>query len=146
MTTMSRLLISGTAVGLGLVSVFALFGCNRTISPGNTTVQGRVTFQGQPMSGGLVVFSPDLERGGIGKPISAETAQDGRFQLTIAGDAAIPPGWYRVAIAAAPNSAVFSANNRAILPTQLARPDQSGLSREVKAGQENSFEFAIDVQ
>jgi hypothetical protein len=146
MTILSRLTISGAAAFLGFASLFTSLGCNRVIPPGNATVQGRITFQGQPMSGGLVVFSPDVERGGTGKPISAEITQDGRFQLTVGGDSAIPPGWYRVAIASVPNSASYMANNRANFPIQLARPDQSGLTREVKAGQENLFDFAIDVQ
>ena len=62
------------------------------------------------MAGGLVVFSPDPERGGSGKPISARTGADGRFQLNLSGDAAIPPGWYRVAIAPAPNSGALLAH------------------------------------
>ncbi len=97
------------------------------------------------MLGGLVVFSPDPERGGSGKQLSAEIAQDGQFHLTNAGSTSIPPGWYRVALAAASNSTSFSPENRVHFPLQLARPDLSGLSREVKAGQENMFSFDIEV-
>jgi hypothetical protein len=96
------------------------------------------------VTGGLVVFTPDPERGGSGKPIAGEIAQDGKFQLNNGGNPAIPSGWYRVAIAPAPVSS-FSSNVRSDLPPQLARPDQSGLVREVKAGQENTFEFVIEV-
>jgi hypothetical protein len=32
-----------------------------------------------------------------------------------------------------------------IFPLKLARPDMSGLIREVKAGQENVFEFSVEM-
>ena len=141
----TRILPAGMIIGLVVVSIFPLTGCQRTSPAGNTTVHGRVTFRGQPLSGGLVVFSPDPERGGGGKQLSAEIAQDGQFHLMNAGSTSIPPGWYRVAIAAVSNSTSFSPENRAHFPPQLARPDLSGLSREVKAGQENTFSFDIEV-
>src|SRR5579872_5285905 len=78
MATLNRLMSSGAMIGFGVASLFTFFGCNRVNPQANTTVQGRITFQGQPMSGGLVVFSPDVERGGTGKPISSEITQDGR--------------------------------------------------------------------
>jgi hypothetical protein len=145
MSTMLRQVISGVAVGMVSVSIALLSGCHRTAPAGNATVRGLVAFQGQPLAGGLVVFSPDLDRGGTGKPISAEIAQDGRFQLNIGGDPTISPGWYRVAIAPAPHTGSFSPLDRSVFPPQLARPDQSGLVREVKPGQENAFEFIIEV-
>jgi hypothetical protein len=144
MSTLRRRIVAG-AIGLLAVSTTFPTGCHRITPPGTTTAQGRITFQGKPMAGGLVVFSPDPERGGSGKPISALTADDGRFQLNLSGDAAIPPGWYRVAIAPAPNSGRLSPINSPVFPHQLARPDQSGLIREVKAGQENTFEFIVEV-
>jgi hypothetical protein len=131
-------------LGLLVLSIACQTGCRRVTPPGNTSVQGRITFQGQPLAGGLVVFSPDPERGGSGKPISAEIERNGRFQLSLAGETAVPPGWYRVAIAPAPNSTPFSPLDTTF-PSQLARPDQSGLLREIKEGQENNFNFQVEV-
>jgi hypothetical protein len=131
-------------LGLLALSMACQTGCRRVPPPGNTTVQGRVTFQGQPLAGGLAVFTPDPERGGSGKPISAEIQRNGWFQLSVDGEATVPPGWYRVAIAPAPNSGPFSPFDP-VFPLQLARPDQSGLIREVKAGQENNFNFQVEV-
>jgi hypothetical protein len=144
MSTLLRPVISGVAAGLLSVSLAFPAGCHR-VAPTGTTVRGLVAFQGQPVAGGLVVFSPDPERGGTGKPIPAEIARDGRFQLNSGGDSIIPPGWYRVAIAPAPQAGSFSPLNRSVFPPQLARPDQSGLIREVRPGQENVFEFIIEV-
>jgi hypothetical protein len=138
-------LIRWKIVGM-MVAAFALqAGCHRTTSTGDATVHGLVTFQGQPVAGGLVVFSPDRERGEAGKPISAEISPDGKFQLKIGGSAAIPPGWYRVAIAPAPNATTILASVSSAFPPQLARPDKSGLIRQVKPGQENLFEFIIEA-
>ena len=144
MSITSRPFLAGFAMCLAL-SWVALTGCNRVSPAGSTTVRGRVTFQGHPMAGGLVVFSPDPERGGSGKPIPGQIAQDGHFQLILGSDPTIPPGWYRVAIAPDPQSATFPVDDRAAFPPQLTRPDQSGLCREVKAGQENTFDFAIEL-
>jgi hypothetical protein len=150
MATINRLQISGPSIALAIVLISFPIGCNRVAPTINTTVQGRVSFQGQPLAGGVVVFSPDPERGGSGKPIPAEIAQDGRFQLNIGAGTVISPGWYRVTIASAPNSASIgpeiAPGNRIAFPPQLARPDQSGLVREVKEGQENTFSFDIEVR
>jgi hypothetical protein len=50
---------------------------------------------------------------------------------------AIPAGWYRVSLAA-PAGAIA-------LPAKLARPDLSGIEREVQFGKEHVFEFAVEV-
>jgi hypothetical protein len=127
-----------------LSAIVCFVGCQR-LAPTGTTVTGFVAFQGQPLAGGRVVFSPDPERGGHGKPISAETGPDGRFQLTIGADPTIPPGWYRVAIAPDPRLGSDSKLERMVFPAQLARPDRSGLVREVQLGHENTFAFIIEA-
>lgn len=125
-----------------MLAVVVAPGCRREEPSSQTTVCGRVAFQSRSLAGGRVVFTPDRDRGGSGKPISAGLDGDGRFQLAIGGDLAIPPGWYRVAIASPPGDASASGAN---CPLNLARPDRSGLIREVKAGQENVFNFLIEL-
>jgi hypothetical protein len=145
MSRLVRLLVPVVALGVGAALVGLPGGCNRKSASVPATVRGKVTFQGQPLAGGLVVFSPDPDRGGGGKPIRGDLDADGSFQLKLGGETAIPPGWYRVAIAPAAQSASASPLDRPPFPPQLARPDKSGLVREVKAGQENVFEFAVEV-
>ena len=105
MSRFVRLLVPVVALGVGAAVVALPGGCSRKPLPGAATVRGKVTFQGQPLSGGLVVFSPDPDRGGSGKPARGEIGPDGRYELRLGGDPAVPPGWYRVAIAASPTSA-----------------------------------------
>jgi hypothetical protein len=92
----------------------------------------------------MVVFSPDPDRGHSGKPIRGNVGADGRYELRPGDNATISAGWYRVAIAAAPSLETTSELAPAF-PMKLARPDMSGLLREVKPEQENVFEFAVEV-
>lgn len=107
---------------------------------GPATVRGKVILNGKPVVGGLVVFTPNRERGGAGKSAFAETGSDGGYALRLDQATAIPPGWYRVSLAppvAVPGATVF--------PAKLSRPDMSGLEREVKPGREHVFEFVVEV-
>ena len=45
--------------------LLALAGCDRGAPP-LTAVRGQVFYQGRPLSQGLVVFTPDADRGAIG--------------------------------------------------------------------------------
>lgn len=141
-----RVLVPLVALAGGAAVVAIPGGCSRKSPPAAATVRGHVTFQGEPLMSGLVVFSPDPDRGGSGKPARGDLAPDGSFQLKLGDDTTIPPGWYRVAIASGPASFPHSAYpDRPTFPPQLARPDRSGLVREVQAGQENVFNFAVEV-
>ncbi len=144
MSILTRLCVSVVALSIGVVVVALPGGCSRKTAGKTTTVRGAVTFQGRPLVGGAIVFSPDPDRGGTGKPIRGNVGADGRYELRPGENAIIPPGWYRVAIAVVP-SLESPAAPTAIFPLKLARPDTSGLVREVKPEQENVFEFAVEV-
>ena len=140
MTRVFRLLVAVLALGAGAVATSLGGGCgSKAPDAGPATVTGRVTLNGQPVAGGLVVFTPNPERGGPGKSASAETGPDGSYALRLAKESRIPPGWYRVALAPPP------AGGPPGFPAKLARPDLSGLEREVKPGQAHVFEFAVEV-
>ncbi len=119
-------------------------GCGKSTPVQPAQVRGMVTFQGQPLSGGTIVFAPDRERGGSGKPIVATLEPDGTYRLIATGSAGIPPGWYRVAIAE-PAIHYQGDTLSAAFPDTLRRPDLSGLEREVKPGKENLFDFLIEL-
>jgi len=145
MSRLGRLLVASAALAVGAALVAVHGGCSRKTAPAPATVRGKVIFQGEPLAEGLIVFAPDPDRGAAGKPARGELGADGSFQLTCAGETAIPPGWYRIAIAPAPRYAPGSVRDRTPFPPQLARPDRSTVVREVKAGQDNVFEFTIEV-
>jgi hypothetical protein len=145
--TLLRLLVPVVALAAGAAAVSLSGGCGSKTPPGPATVRGRVTLNGQPVAGGLVVFTPDAQRGGRGKSASAETGADGSFELKLDGSAPIPPGWYRVSLAPPPVIPdPVAATQSPAFPAKLARPDLSGLEREVQAGHNHVFEFAVEVQ
>jgi hypothetical protein len=139
-----RALVPIVALAAGAVAVAIPGGCSSSAPPGPAAVRGKVTFQGRPLAGGLVVFTPDRDRGTTGKPARGEIGPDGTFRLEHDGTDRVPPGWYRVAIAAAPGDPPPEPG-RPAFPPQLRRPDTSGLLREVQPGKEHSFEFAVEV-
>jgi hypothetical protein len=145
MKTLLRLFVPVVALAAGAAAVSLTGGCGSKARPsGPATVRGKLTFNGQPVAGGLVVFTPDPRRGGSGKPAHGETAADGSFSLSLGGSPEIPPGWYRVSLAPAPaipNPAAAAPS----FPARLARPDLSGVEREVRAGHNHAFEFAVEV-
>lgn len=148
MSLLVRFAVPVVSLAVGALLVALPGGCNRRTGHKATTVRGAVTFQGKPLVGGLVVFTPDPERGGTGKSARAVIGPDGRYELKPSGDALIAPGWYRVAIAAPASALSLPGGEPAAVPTfpaKLARPDLSGLVREVKPSQENVFEFAVEV-
>jgi len=129
---------------LGIMAAALPLGCGNGTKPAAAgTVRGRLTFQNQPVAGGTIVFTPDRDRGSSGPPIRTDTGPGGAFTLMRDGGPAIPPGWYRVAIAPPPGDTHAGANEA--FPTQLCRPDQSTLVRQVEAGKDHFFEFAVSV-
>jgi hypothetical protein len=138
MHSLARLTVPLLALAAGVAAVSLHLGCSGSKPPeGPTAVRGRVSFQGRPVEGAMIVFAPDRERGGSGKPLRSETGTDGLFELP----GPIPPGWYRVAIAPPPEASATLAH----FPPQLRRPDASTLLREVESGKDHVFEFAIEV-
>lgn len=125
--------------GLALGGLLVFFGCARTPPSATAKVSGYVSFEGRPLSNGVVVFVPDADRTAGGKMFTATTDASGRFALAD-GAAVIQPGWYRVAIADPPGGEWSYA-----YPAELRRPDRSGLEREVKAGHDHEFEFLIEL-
>jgi hypothetical protein len=124
--------------------VWCLFlsGCGSKGSA-KVAVTGIVYFRGQPIKGGLIVFTPDLERGSQGPLFKGVIGSDGRFTLSSEESAAVAPGWYRVSIAANGPSVPTAENPYPGPPGKYRNPDLSGLVREVKPGSDNVFEFQL---
>lgn len=85
--------IHGLRRGLGLLLLgIALAGCSRPEVLG--PVSGKVTFQGAPVSKGMIVFS-NLEKG---VTIQAKLDEDGSYEVEMAKGAGLPLGTYQVCI------------------------------------------------
>jgi hypothetical protein len=121
-------------------AMFALAGCAKPPGEVRVAVRGSVSFQGRAMAGGLVSFTPDHERGCPGKIASAFIESDGTFRLADA----MAPGWYHIAFAEPPEW--YGSDWERSFPAVLRRPDQSGVTRQVKPGVENVFDFPIELR
>jgi len=90
-----------TSISLVVVTAFALAGC----APGNGLTMGRVsgvvTYKGQPVELGEVLFVPDSEKGNNGVPSMSALGKDGSYTMSTqeSGDGVIA-GYHKVGIRA----------------------------------------------
>jgi len=108
-------------------------------------VSGVVTLDGKPLEQGTVTFTPSAGRGATG-----QIATDGRFTLSTYdnGDGAIV-GTHKIAVICSEEIAGRQSNSesldaglmpapqRSLIPAKYTNDSTSGLTFEVKAGQEN---------
>jgi hypothetical protein len=119
--------------------VAAVVGCG---SSNQVSVQGRVTFEGQPVGPGSIVFLPDAEGAKV-----AAAIEDGKYQIGPERGAA--PGSFRVEISWSKKTGrqIPSADPGMMMDEmQEAIPPQyntqTNLRRELKAG-ENVLDFDL---
>lgn len=126
------------AAGLSCVIALMLAGCGggAVDSFGTLPVKGRVTFDGQPVTGAAIMFAPIAasEAAGTktGKPATGELDANGEFTLSTyeMGDGAVI-GKHKV---------ILSASDPAKpLPGELP----PGFEVEIKAGQENHIDIPL---
>ncbi|MFO0936765.1 MAG: hypothetical protein U0798_09660 [Gemmataceae bacterium] len=123
-------------IAFGVLILIVFCGCERKVAEPKS-VEGVVTFLGRPLSGGLIVMTPDRGRGMTGKPVIASIHADGHYALPAKE---MLPGWYRVSISDPATWNVVEG-----FPPALRKPDCSGLSRQILAGREHRFDFLIDA-
>jgi hypothetical protein len=72
---------AGKVVVMGLVLSAATIGCG---GPDQASVSGKVTYNGEPVHGGTLIFGPAGE-GNVGRPASATIKADGTYVLGTSG-------------------------------------------------------------
>ena len=124
-----------------VLSWFGLAGCG---GPSETLgkVAGKVTFQGEPVTEGVVIFS-NQEKGVY---MTAALGPDGSYTVEMAQGSGLPLGTYRVSIAPPPpNDRVgpvpkpIKPGAHSNIPQKYRKPDTSGLTLTVEQG-ENTFD------
>jgi len=111
-----------------------VFGCARS-EPPRVCVHGQVLLNGLPVRGGVIAFTPDKERSRQTTAARAMIYPDGRFLFTNGGRPVLAPGWYRVTVASLEMSG---------MPHRYREPDLSGLTCEVRPGQETEVTFRLE--
>jgi hypothetical protein len=123
------------SLGLALAMLACLVGCGE----GKTApVSGRVKLKDGSDVSVLAGYSLTFEAEGGKASAVGEVNRDGAFQLSTFGanDGAVP-GKYRVAINHPPNPDPDKPPTKSKLPAKYANLDTSGLTAEVKPGQNN---------
>jgi len=125
-----------------------LAGCGSAATP-LVAVQGKVSYRGLPLTNGVIVFTPDVNRGTRGALAHAEIQPDGSYVLHTGEQAGAVPGWHHITVlalrspAAAPSGQRF-AIPQSLLPEKYRDPDLAGLAREVKSGTANIIDLDLD--
>lgn len=134
-------LFRNVAIGLITGIVAAIVGCG---SSNQVSVQGRVTFDGQPVGPGSIVFLPDA---GVEGTKVAAAIEDGKYQIgpergAVPGDFRVEISWSKKTgrqIPSADPGIMMDEMQEAIPPQYNA---QTTLRRELKAG-ENVHDFDL---
>lgn len=159
--------VSRNCVGTILLLMVALSGCGGVgdeWTNGRPPVypsSGEILYNGNPLEGANVIFSPVVEgvqdAGPNGAPGAAgRTDAEGRFVLTTFrdGDGA-PAGRFRVTVLKAESVVTFRADDPAhdqiplkteqkhLIPAKYSNPAKSGLEAEVEKSGKNVFAFEL---
>jgi hypothetical protein len=118
-------------------------GCGSGVERGR--IFGKITFQGQPVAEGLVLFRDAAK----GIHMSANLKQDGTYEITTVEGAGLPLGIYRVCVCP-PLAVPFMGSGAPPKPKEYAnipkiyrRYETSGLSLTVRQG---ANPFDIDMK
>jgi hypothetical protein len=106
-------------------------GCGKRLAE----VHGRVTFRGEPVSGGASVLFENAEAGTY---IVARLDEDGRYRVEMAEGYGLPPGTYAVSMRPPDLKPDFPS-----IPMKYRNPKTSGLTLELTP---QGATFDIDMQ
>lgn len=124
--------------------IFACCGCGGGTPSAPVAVKGSVSYQGQPLSGGIIVFTPDETRGTRGPLAHGTILADGTFELKADDGEKLVAGWYRISVICLTEETSIADLPENLLPAHYTCPDTSGLTRQIEAGKENVVH--IDLQ
>jgi hypothetical protein len=135
-------------LALAVSLMLLLAGCNGK-SDSLAPVHGRIFFKNIPLQTGTIVFTPNESRGAAGPLARAEVQSDGSYHLWTGDKPGATTGWHRVTILAledVPREGLAEPCQRPLLllPERYRDPELSGLECEIKAGQDNNFDFHLE--
>ena len=138
------------ATSLVAIGTLMLAGCGSS-GPATVPVHGTVTWQGQPLDNGTVVFHPvDVAADGLRRTPMAQLRPDGTFQMsTFAEGDGVMPGRYSVSIQSYTEGVVVdfidpSKASKSRIPQRYTTPQTSGLTADV-APDADSVELQFDL-
>ncbi len=124
---------------LPVLPLVLVLGCGESSQP-LVPVTGKVTYRGQPLQNGTIVFTPDPRRGPLGNMAMGEIKADGTYSLRTEKAFGTAPGYYRVTVAVLLGGSV----QPSLLPEKYCDPDLSGLTCEIKGGFAQAIDFNLN--
>jgi len=123
-----------------LAGLLLAAGCGRSGGPTLAPVSGTVTYNGQPLEQGTIIFHPPKGRPSHGK---IENGKITEVTTLDPGDGAVV-GPNQVAIQSVERSTDINTPSKLLIPQRYGNPKESGLTAEVKEGQANEFTFELE--
>ena len=117
------------------VILAGLSGCGTHPEDVRLPVEGEVTFNGKPLTTGVVIMRPDVAHGNTSQhEPRAKIDADGKYHVETALRSGAPPGWYKVGVVVTEPSDPTNPYSapRSLIPEKFGNPDESGLSLEVR--------------
>ena len=135
----------GRSVPFALLGVALGCGGPKPLLP----VSGKVTYRGQPLPGGTIVFTPDAKHGERGPIAVAEIARDGTYSLHTGKAFGAQPGVYRVTVAAVSSAGAAPPGQpfhipQSLVPEKYRDPELSQLTSKIEPDRANVVD--IDLQ
>jgi len=118
-----------------------LVGCGEeSDQPDLAKVTGVVTYDGQPLESGTIVFYP-----AAGRSASGEIAKGEILPLTtFKPEDGVPIGKHKVAIQSLDGDGKdMYAKRTSLIPEKYGSPETSGLTAEIKSGEANELKFEL---
>ena len=112
--------------------------------PPTAEVSGTVTLDGQPISGAMILFIPDAQKGTRGASGVAASDEKGHFEVSTAGVQGALVGSHKIGVEARAkpkNETDTMPPSR--IPTRYNNPNTSSLSAEVKKDQKNVVDLPL---
>jgi len=101
------------------------------------SIYGRVSYQGQNLAEGVLTFNRETAFGSDTDGVATNLSFDGYFVVNQAGQAGLPPGYYRIAVSG-------RLRNGFHIPRRYHDPATSGLRCKVESSQ--PLELFIELE
>jgi hypothetical protein len=123
----------------GVVSLLAAAGCSSGDLPERGQVAGAVTYNGQPLEEGEIVFYPDEGRPARGEIVDGQIVEVGTFEA----DDGVTAGHCRIIIRARQAGADMYTPSEHRIPPHYANAEESGLETTIKPGTKNELTLEL---
>lgn len=137
---------AGLSVALTL-SVLVCLGC-QSGEKDVVDVQGRVTYQGQPVSAGTISFSPkSVTQGATQRPATAVLETDGTYRLkAYRNQFGMPPGEYAVSVLSYQGSMLDPSTVKYLVPKKFSESGTSGLVATIPESHPGGLQIDFNIQ